>query len=822
MKMFVKVVLFLPTRKAFTYSVPEHLNEKVASGKRVVVPFGKRIVTGIIIDVTDKKEENIEVKNIQDVIDKIPVITETHYKFLQWLSDYYLCSPGEALRLSIPHGSDIETKRMIISSPEICAELLKNEKRKTTIKARLLEILSQKENHTIKSLQSAVKKKNIYSQLYSLEKEGAVTILDIVEKPKVKIKTQKYVKLMADENEISLHLPELERRSPKQALLLIYLSNIGEEISLAELQKKANVSATSIKSLEQKGLVQIYDKEIERVYEETYSEKKKEIILNQEQQNVIENVSESISANKFKVFLLHGVTGSGKTQVYIELAAKVISQNKNVVILVPEISLTPQITMRFHNRFEGKVAVFHSRMSDGERYDVWRGVLAGKYSIVIGPRSALFVPIKNIGLIIVDEEHDASYKQYDKTPRYNARDSAIVLAKFFDAPILLGSATPSVESMYNAESGKYELLQLTERADNAQMPLIKLINLNAERKANRLEGSISKTLRDAIAKRLEKEEGVIILQNRRGFATNVFCEDCGNIEMCPNCSVSLVYHVATNEMRCHYCGFKKQVPKTCSVCGSENLNFYGTGIQKVEDELKFYFPDANIKRIDSDSINRKGELGSILNRFANGEIDILVGTQMVSKGLDISNVTLVGVVSAEATLWLPDFRADERTFQLLTQVAGRSGRAAKQGEVLIQTENPSHFVLQQVLRNDYKAFYERELQLRKKGAYPPFTRLALIETKSPNATASNRAIKNYHTYLKQTGKHLQILPPSEAILAKLKGEYRFQILIKSFRSVDPSGKLLHKAIREANSLYNARSKFSTVKLIIDIDPVSVL
>jgi primosomal protein N' (replication factor Y) len=820
--MFVKIVFFLPMRNAFTYAVPEHLRDVARFGVRAVAPFGKRTLTGVIVETLEENDTKHEAKEIYDVIDKRPIINRTQLEFYKWLSDYYVCSLGEALRLTVPHGTEIETKRKIISSPEVCADLLDKLKKKNSVKGKLLAELAKKENHTLKSLQKAVRRKNIYSQLHALEKEGAITVLDVVEKPAVKIKTQKFVKLTADENETYARAAELERRSPKQALLLIFLANYGGEIALSELQKKTKAAATSIKSLEEKGYVEIYDKEIERVYEDAYDEQKRKLIPNEEQAAVIEKLTDYIERDEFKTFLLHGVTGSGKTQVYIELADEAIKRNKTALILVPEISLTPQITARFFNRFADKVAVFHSKMSKGERYDVWRGVLGGKYKIVIGPRSALFTPLSDVGIIIVDEEHDPSYKQYDMTPRYNARDAAVMLAMFYNSPALLGSATPSLESMHNAEIGKFELLRLTERADNARMPKIKLVNLNIERKSKRLEGSLSKTLLDAIAARLEKGEGVIILQNRRGFATNVFCEDCGNIEMCPNCSVSLVYHVATNDMRCHYCGFKKSVPKACSVCGSVSLNFFGTGIQKVEDELAFYFPDATISRVDSDTINRRGKLGLVLKEFREGKIDILVGTQMVSKGLDISNVTLVGVVSAEATLWLPDFRADERTFQLLTQVAGRSGRSEKEGEVLIQTENPQHFVLQQVLRNDYETFYNRELELRKKSQYPPFTRLALVEAKSEKEERARGAINDFHKALRKFEKYVLIMPPGEAVLAKLKGEYRYQILIKSFKSVDPSGYALRKAITEAFAEFNARSRFRDVKIIMDIDPVSVL
>lgn len=375
--------------------------------------------------------------------------------------------------------------------------------------------------------------------------------------------------------------------------------------------------------------------------------------------------------------MLHGVTGSGKTQVYIELARKAVAKNKDVIILVPEISLTPQITTRFINQFGDIVTVLHSRMSLGERYDSWRGIISGKYKVVIGARSALFAPLKNIGLIVVDEEHDQSYKQNDIVPKYNARDSAVIRAKFCNCPVLLGSATPSLESMYNALNNKYVLLELPERIDNAQLPTIKLVDLTIEKKKKRMESIFSKILLDEINDRIEKKESIIILQNRRGFATQVFCTDCGEVITCGDCSVPMIHHINKNILQCHYCNIARQVPKACPLCGSISLKFFGTGTQRVEDELEFYFPKLKIERIDSDAISKRDRLGEILNSFKNGEIDVLVGTQMVAKGLDFSNVTLVGVISAETTLWIPDFRADERTFQLLTQVSGRSGRSEK-------------------------------------------------------------------------------------------------------------------------------------------------
>lgn len=820
--MYAQVVFPLPFRNAFTYSIPEEFVDLVKVGVRVVVPFGKRILTGFVIGINQTTELKDKIKSIRDVLDDYPVFDENSLKFYEWISEYYISSLGEALKNSIPYGTEVESKRIVVVDRDYCAELLTKEKKQNSIKAKLLSILSQKEVIKISQLQKELKNKNLYTLLRNLEKLGAVSILNELEGAKVKVKKVKCVKLKKSIDEIYEYFPELEKKSPKQVVILLELISSRDEVLLSELLKKTKTSSASVESLVKKGLVEIYEKEVERTYKETYQEEIKEITLTETQQNVINRISEALEQDKFETFLLYGITGSGKTQIYIELAKRAVAKGKSVIILVPEISLTPQITSRFINYFGNNVAVFHSKMSLGERYDTWRGIISEKYKIVIGPRSALFAPLKNIGLIVVDEEHDQSYKQQDISPKYHARDAAIMRAKFNNCPIVLGSATPSVESMYNALNGKYHLLELPQRIDKAQLPIIKLVDIGIEQKKKRMESIFSKTLLDEINNRISKKESIIILQNRRGFATQVYCNDCGEVILCPDCSVSMVHHINKNILKCHYCGIELPVPKACPVCGSLSLKFFGTGTQRVEDELAFYFPELKIERVDSDAIDKKGKLGEILNSFRKGEINMLVGTQMVSKGLDFSNVTLVGVISAETTLWLPDFRADERTFQLLTQVAGRAGRSEKQGEVIIQTQNSKNFVLQKVIQNDYKGFYEKEIQLRQKGEYPPFTRLGLIEIKDQNENRAKAAITEFASYLKKYEKGLKISPPTEAVIYKLKGFYRYQILIKSFKKTDPSGKLLRNAILNSYIEFNQKSKFKDVKLIIDIDPQSII
>ncbi|HEX2867694.1 MAG TPA: primosomal protein N' [Ignavibacteriales bacterium] len=821
--MFAEIVFPLPFRNVFTYSVPPELIPLARTGVRAVVPFGKRILTGFIINITDTTTVKDKVKPIQDILDANPIFTQGSLKFYEWISDYYLSSLGEALRNSVPYGLDVESKKKIVSDKLYCQKLLSEEKDRSSLKSTILKILSEQETVTLNFLQKEVKKKNIYSLLRTLEKQGAVTVLDELEKAKVSVKKVKFVKLLLSIDETYEAFPEIEKRSPKQLVILMeLLSARGEAISLADILKKTNTSKSSVDSLVEKGLLEIFDKEVERNYSESYSEKHQELTLTDAQEKIRQEVACDIKEEKFQTFLLHGVTGSGKTQVYIEMAKAAHEIGKNVLILVPEISLTPQITSRLYNNFGDKVAVVHSRMSLGERYDTWRGIIAGKYSVVVGARSALFAPLDNIGLIVVDEEHDSSYKNHENVPKYQARDAAVIKGRLSGCPVVLGSATPSVESMYNAKLGKYRLLELKERVDDAKLPEIRLVNVSVERKKKQMENVFSKPLLSEIEKRIRKKEGVIILQNRRGFATQVYCEDCGEVETCENCSVPLVFHINRNILQCHYCGYFKPVPNACTHCGSLKIKYYGTGTQRVEDEIAYYFPDARIERIDSDSIGKKGALGFILNNFRKGEIDILVGTQMVSKGLDFSNVTLVGVVAAETSLWLPDFRADERTFQLLTQVSGRAGRSKTEGEVVIQTQNDKHFVLQKVVENDYHSFYEREIEVREKMDYPPFSRLCLIEARDESEENARGAINDFYEHLQNFRNGLKITPPSEAMIAKLKNNYRFHILIKSDKKTDPGGAILRNAVLRSFISFNQKSRFRNIRLFFDIDPQSVV
>jgi primosomal protein N' (replication factor Y) (superfamily II helicase) len=821
--MFAEVVFPLPFRNSFTYIIPKSLRSQVQERVRVIAPFGKRILTGFIISISNTTDDGKKLKELIDILDDKPVISESSLSFYKWLSDYYICSLGEAIKLSAPYGFETESKKRIITDQDFCRTLLNDEKKKESTRSKVLEVLSQKKQITFPSLQKLTGKRNIYSVVRTLESEGAVTVLDEISQGKTRIKLQKFIRAAKTADEIYENIPLLEERSPVQVKILLELvSKKNHSFLLSKLLAKTGASVSSIGSLQKKGLVEIYEKEMERKYHELYSEDEQKIVLTEAQQKIILEATQTVREQKFRPYLLYGVTGSGKTQVYIELAREALDLNKSVIILVPEISLTPQITSRFLKTYGQLVSVLHSRMSKGERFDAWRKIKEGKSRIVIGARSALFAPVASPGVIIVDEEHDQSYKQSDTIPRYNARDAAIMLASYAECPVILGSATPSIESMYNAETGKYTVLRLSERIDNAKLPVISLVNIIIEQKKKRMENIFSGVLLNKIEERLKKKEGVIILQNRRGFSTQVFCNDCGEVEKCENCSVPLIFHINKNAIDCHYCGFTKKVPPACSFCGSLSIKFFGTGTERVEDEIEYYFPSAKIKRIDSDSITRKNSLSRILNEFGKGEIDILIGTQMVSKGLDFPRVTLVGVIAAETSLWMPDFRADERTFQLLTQVAGRAGRSRIEGEVIIQTRNEKNFALQKVLQNDYEGFYQHEIFLRKAMFYPPFSRICLIEFKDLEEENAKGAAGDYYKLIERFRNKLKLTPPAPALIARLKGYYRYHILIKSIRDTDPGGAYIRKAVVDSLIEFNKTSRYREVRPIIDVDPQTVM
>jgi primosomal protein N' (replication factor Y) len=629
-------------------------------------------------------------------------------------------------------------------------------------------------------------------------------------------------------------LKELKIKSEKQSNLLKFLiNNKISEIPQSELLKKTDTSSAAVTSLAKKEIISIAERESFRKAEDEFSPEEKIIELNPDQEEVLGKLTSAVKENKFKTFLLFGVTGSGKTQVYIETIKQVITQSKTAIVLVPEISLTPQLIHRFKSHFGEVVGVIHSRLSEGQRFDVFRGILKNEIKIVIGARSALFAPLKDIGIIIVDEEHDHSYKQSEKNPMYNARDSAVIRARLNNAVALLGSATPSLESFYNARKGKYNLLELPHRALKTKQPEVEIVDMLEEMKSSSKfvkyetpeKRFLSSKLISYINLALEKKQGIMLLQNRRGYSAYLECQNCGYVKMCPNCDITLIYHKIKNHLTCHFCGYTEHLPEHCEKCGSNNLLLKGTGTEKIEEELLKLFPKAKVRRMDADTVRRKDAHRKILKSFHEGEFDILVGTQMISKGLDFPNVFLVGVVSADIGLLNPDFRSSERTLQLLMQVAGRPGRKSDKGNVVIQTMHPESHIFPMVKNHDYVSFYEKEIAIRKNFNYPPFSRMTLIEVNGKDSSfTATLAAKIYLFLTKHRNSDLiEVMKPAPALIFKLKNRYRWHVIIKTIKT---ESKNSIKSEIKTESLQKELHKFLKplelkhgTKIIVDVDPL---
>ncbi|MDZ4712153.1 MAG: primosomal protein N' [bacterium] len=831
---FVNVALDIPLNTVFTYKVPEYFDNEVEIGMRVLVNFGKKMMTGIITDVMDFSLLE-RVREVRSVLDRESIFSDELMKFCIWLSGYYLAPIGEVLFSVIPRNINIKSDAYFF--------LTQNYRRKldsVSLKEELLidiiRILENTEDTglTKKQIENKIKTVDAGKLTAALVEAGILYSKNLYSKP-TKIKIQKVITSNFSTSDIEVLIKENKIRSVNQKKLIEALA-INPQIESSEAKTKYNSGPAVISSLLAKGLITIKEVRSHRNAVEIFSEESKSISLNDEQSEALKKIDETVDSSVFKTFLLFGVTGSGKTEVYINAIKNALGSGKTAIVLVPEISLTPQLIHRFKKVFDDKVGVIHSKLSDGEKLDTYDRILDGTFRIIIGARSAVFAPLKNIGIIIVDEEHDTSYKQ-ENSPKYNGRDAAIYRARLNDAVIVLGSATPSIESYHNAQSGKYELLNLRSRVADVKLPEIKILDLLKSQKREFEEDRkdffdsidkvkvkfLSKELIYEIGERLSKKESIIILQNRRGYHSYLECLNCGNVEMCIRCNIALTYHKAFDLLKCHYCGFSRKFVKKCSVCSSSMLIPKGAGTERVEEELIKIFPSAVIQRMDSDTLISKKLYQKILKDFYDGKIDILAGTQIISKGLDFPNVTLVGVVNADIGLLNPDFRATEKTFQILTQVSGRSGRSDKKGEVLIQTNHSDFYVFEDVRKNDYLNFFENEIKIRRQLNYPPFSRITIIEAKSEDRLLAESKIKEIFNFLKQSDSLLllEVLPPIAPLFSKLKDKYRFHLLIKSAKEKDQSGKYLKKILNEVRS-YAEKNIPKKVLVTIDVDAVNLL
>jgi primosomal protein N' (replication factor Y) len=843
MPRYADIALPVSVDKTFTYLIPPELEASALVGTRAIVPFGRTRTTGLIVSLPATTSIT-SLKSIQDIVDAQPVVSGELLRLCVWIADYYMAPLGEVLRTAMPHGFSTSSKRLarLVRLPP--SEELSRLERQAPKRAKVLSILSQSGEALASDLQRKSGLKTINAVLNDLVREGWIATEEVLPQLRGKPALKEFAWIHAvDQATLAAELDSLPLRKKRARRLLETVQRMHNEglrdISVIELLKKSSASSALFRPYADSGLIPTDWREIHPQQDLGTDDATLAHVLNPDQQAVLQAVTTAVDSGLHKTFLLHGITGSGKTQVYIEAIRHCLEQGKSAIVLVPEISLTPQIVRRFRSHFGDLAAVVHSRMAAGERLAVWRRALTGNCRIVIGPRSAVFAPLSNTGLIVVDEEHEASYKQFDSMPRYNARDVAIVRGSYEGAVILLGSATPSTESAYNAQQGKYELLSMLRRIDEVPLPPIALIDMTAERKREYAtlkeslpeerrhelkqfrQSAISGLLQEKIRDRLTRHEGIILLQNRRGFAPFVECPDCGFTEMCDNCSVTMTYHLTQKHLRCHYCGTIRHPRNECPDCHGMNLQLIGVGTQRVEQDLAKLFPEARVLRMDLDTTSRKGSHDRILRTFGEGRADILLGTQMVAKGLDFPRVTLVGVISADTQMLLPDFRASERTFQLLTQVSGRAGRSTLQGEVLIQTHQPDHPALRHVTGHDYWGFYEEELDGRKELNYPPLSRLVLIEFRGKNENTVKSCAVQFASLVQSQNGTLQMLGPSPAVIGKIKQDYRWHILLKSSKSQDPAAAHLRRALVESTRRFEQTRK-GDVRVIIDVDPVGTL
>ena len=824
-KKYASIVFPIPVDMAYTYLVPKEFRDKVQVGMRIIAPFGKseKETEGIIVGLSSEEPDIKEIKEILDVIDEEPFYSNDILSLTKWISEYYLSSWGEALKCATPAGISTISKRFISVNEipdrdNLLAELTKTAPRQ----AQVLTALIWEGKMTIQKLKTMVDTKGIYSVLASLASKGYININTEISAPLVKPKMARALRLAKPIDDIEEKIKTLSKSAPKQAEVLeILMSEKEQLIPLSKLAKRVDVNAPIIKGLEKKGLVTVEEIEIFRdPLEGEIFDTSKNLKLNPDQENALREISRAIDKGKSEVFLIFGVTASGKTEVYMQAIGKVLEKGKGAIVLVPEISLTPQTVFRFASRFGNRVTVLHSKMSEGERYDQWRRIKAGQSDIVVGARSAIFAPMPNLGLIVIDEEHETSYKQ-DDSPRYHARDVAIKRAEITNSIVILGSATPSLESFYLASKKKYNLVSLPMRVDNVKLPPVEIVDMRAELIQKRNKSIFSLSLQSAIEDRLARDEQTILFLNRRGFSTFILCRQCGYVAKCKNCDISLTYHSSETALVCHHCNFRQPPPVVCPICKGNYIRHFGTGTQKVEEEARKAFPEAIIERMDIDTTTRKGAYKRILDAFKDREIDILIGTQMIAKGLDFPNVTLVGVISADTAINLPDFRSAERTFNLLTQVAGRAGRGEAGGEVIIQTYNPEHYSILAAKDHDYRSFYRQEIANRELLSYPPFTHFATILLKGRSEIQTTKTAEDLESIMRSIQEadypDLEILGPAPAPLAKIKQYYRWHIILKSAEPKDIRG-LIEQAKKDLPSAITR----GDVIMSIDMDPLMLL
>ncbi|MDO5341430.1 MAG: primosomal protein N' [Bacteroidia bacterium] len=820
---FASIILPIPVPGTFSYRVPFELNDVVKVGQRAVVQFGKsKIMSGLISDISEQVPDCENVKYITDVIDEFPVVNQVQFKFWNWICDYYLCHIGEVMQAALPSAMKLssESKIMISEDFELDAQALSD------FEYLIVEALQIQPKLTISEVSKIIGYKKVMPLIKTMIDKKIIVMEEELDQ-KFKAKYERFVGLTAEYRaDEKLHelMDDLTKRAYKQLEVVMSFFVIGgnadNDVLASELLKKAKANTSVLKALTEKGVFNVYEKKVSRLKNFKALTDVSSIELTEKQQIAFEEIH--LGFEKKIPVLLHGVTSSGKTEIYIKLIQEAIDNGRQVLYLLPEIALTEQIINRLKKYFGDKVGVYHSRYSDMERVEIWNQVLdfektkSSKYQVIIGSRSSILLPFSDLGLIIVDEEHDASFKQIDPAPRYNARDLAVILAKMHGADVILGSATPSFESYFNARTGRFRLVTLSERYGGVEMPEIVVDDMRVERWRKLLQANFGSVLVDAMKNTLEDKNQIILFQNRRGFSLRLECGVCNWVPQCINCDVSMTYHKAQNVLKCHYCGYTMSVPAECPSCRSTDVKMKGFGTERVEEDLNILIPEARCARLDLDTTRSKNSYQFILEQFKNQETDILVGTQMVTKGLDFDRVKTVGILDADSMLSFPDFRAFERSFQLMEQVSGRAGRKGGKGKVIIQTFQPTHPVILNVIRHDYVKFYEEQMPIRRQFCYPPYFRLILIKLKHVDYEKLNKAADVFVKQLRPIFRQ-NLLGPEYPVVSRIKNQYIKQILIKIDRSSNTLK--VKEIIKEQIDVFKHLPDFKSVTLSVDVDPI---
>jgi len=821
--LFADVLLPVPIPQFFTYRVPFEFNEVIGVGYRVIVQFGKRkVITGVVARIHENPPKVYQAKYIIDILDDEPTVNEKQLELFQWMASYYMCTPGEVLNVGMPSGLKLNSESKIQLNPEYLSTGAPVDF--TDQEHKILSVLERDQVISYSDAARILQIKSYLKVIKSLIAKGAILIFEEV-KEKYTPKKETRVRIAdhwLQKGYLEELLNELEKRPKQLDVLLAYLREVpifqDEALNSDGISKKhllnEGLSESSIKTLTKNKILDVFDHFIPR-FGLTAGGNEYDLVLSDFQKLASDQIMASFETHQAVLF--HGVTGSGKTEIYMKLIRQVLDQGEQVLYLLPEIALTTQIVSRLQQVFGSEMGVYHSKYSDNERVEVWKGLISGRFSLIVGVRSSVFLPFSSLGLVVVDEEHEFSYKQYDPAPRYHARNVAQVLAKLHNAKVLMGTATPSFESFYLAREGKYGYVTIEERFGAAKLPQISFADLAKERKQKTIKGDFSSVLINQIASALSKDEQVIIFQNRRGYAPYISCEECSWIPKCSNCAVSLTYHMYYNQLRCHYCGHHERLPVTCPACGSTRIKTMGFGTEKLEEDLKLLFPEARIQRMDLDTTRRKYSYQKIINDFENRDIDILVGTQMVSKGLNFNHVTLVGVFDIDRMLHFPDFRSYERTFQLAVQVSGRSGRKEKPGHVIIQTANIKQPILHYIMHQNFIRFYNHEIEDREKYKYPPFYRLIKITLKHREPGVLSNGAGALADRIKKTVHKKLVLGPHEPMITKIRNFYLKEIIIKISRNSRELHRLKQGLMDDA-SFIKQQKDFKQLIIVFDVDP----